>query len=201
MRSREWIMLMVDPDIIPAEGEFRELQRWFWSADHSWMNWFLRSRTMKEGKTKFGGQNWGHCMTWKTNFTFVCDFRFNKSGSPCSWTSCKSQSKRMSFFQRTPKIPICQILHSENNYPFVISTTKNMVPKAARAASAVTFLHTLNGNKSPARRLQISGVFPPFLAHTIHLMNPSAGLGRLLRLCWKSKELTEIYIEKPFQGS
>jgi hypothetical protein len=33
MRSRKRIVLMMDPDIIPAEGEFRELQRWFWSAD------------------------------------------------------------------------------------------------------------------------------------------------------------------------
>ena len=45
-------------------------------------------------------------------------------------------------------------------YPFVISTMKKIVPKDARAVSAVTFLQKLNGKSSNAINEHSSVVFP-----------------------------------------
>jgi len=93
-------------------------------------------------------------------------------------TAGDAESKGVTFLEGPPEIPEVRCKPEYDfEYPFVISTMKKMVPKVARAVSAVTFLQKFNGKSCKARGQQLNAELLGSSAQCMYSINASAGFG------------------------
>ena len=129
-------------------------------ADPRWENW--RKFTQREAQTKT---------------------QFLEAMSCCSggWiigTARDAKSKGATFVEGPPEIPGVRYKPEYDfEYPFVISTMKKMVPKVARAVSAVTFLQNFKGKSCTARGQQLNAELVGSSAQCMYSINASVGFG------------------------